>query len=222
MSHPADTGDHPTSHAGHPGSMPSAHPAHLNGIAALHASAFVLQGLIITRLLDLDSSDTTRLLAAFAAGGLVLAVLWRCMALPHWLDMSFGMAGVGSLGMYFGIWTDHQFGPISDVDTKLWTYSCMLSACNLAMFTLTRHAHHHRLADAGFLSMIIGGNAGMIAGMLLGKRLVNLFPAPPAPFEMLCRLLGMSVGMIAGMLLGYVALLGLYRIAKALSDREAG
>src|SRR5262249_20266339 len=113
------------------GPMAGARPARLNGIAALHGFAFVLQALVVSRLLDLDSGDTARLLAAFALVGGLLVLLWRLVPLPHWLDMSIGMAGVGSLGMYFGIWSDHRFGPIADLDSRVWTYGFMLTACNL-------------------------------------------------------------------------------------------
>jgi hypothetical protein len=196
--------------------MDPAHPARLNGIAAIHGTSFLLQALLLSRLLDCDARDTVRLLVTFAVGGGLLALLWRrWVTMPHWLDMSFGMASVGTLGMYFGIWSDHQFGVVSDLDSKFWTYGCMLFACNLAMLVLMHHVHHHRLTDVGFLSMMIGGNGGMILGMQVGKRIVDLFPTPPAPLEMLCRLLGMSFGMIVGMLLGYVLLLGVCRRMKA-------
>jgi len=195
--------------------MRPASPARLNIIAAIHGASFFLQALLLSRLLDLEAGDTARLLASFAVVGVLLAVLWRWwLAMSHWLDMSFAMAGVGSLGMYFGIWTDHQFGPVADLDSKFWTYGCMLLACNLAMLTLLHHAHHQRFTDVGFLSMLIGGNVGMVVGMQLGKRAVFLFPAPPAPLEMLCRLLGMSFGMIVGMLVGAGALLGLCRMGR--------
>jgi hypothetical protein len=204
--------DCPADQGGHAHSMAPARPARLNSIALAHGVAFSLQALLFSRLLDLDADATARLLATFALGGASLALLWRWWAtMPHWLDMSWGMAGVGALGMYFGIWADHQFGPIADLESRLWTYGCMLLACNLAMMTLTHHAHHHHFTDVGFLSMMIGGNAGMIVGMQAGKRVVTIFPLPPGPIDMGCRLLGMSFGMILGMLIGYVAMLSLCR-----------
>jgi hypothetical protein len=198
----------------HPGTM-APHAARLNGIAALHGLAFLLQGLLLAHLLHLHGNDMLLLLAGFTAAGLLLAVWWRFWpTMPHWLDMSLGMAGVGSLGMYFGMWSDHDFGDISDLEIKFWSYGCMLLACNLAMFTLTHHAHHHR-SRAGFLSMIVGGNIGMVVGMPLGKLAVALLPALPMPFEMLCRLLGMSLGMIVGMLVGSAALRSLLQGSKS-------
>jgi hypothetical protein len=195
--------------------MAPARPARLNGIALVHGIAFSLQALLFSRFLDLDINATARLLAAFALGGALLALLWRWwVAMPHWLDMSWSMAGVGTLGMYFGIWADHAFSPLTDLDSKVWSYGCMLLACNLSMLTLTHHAHHHRLTDAGFLSMMIGGNAGMLVGMQAGKRVVSLFPMPPGAIDMVCRLLGMSFGMIVGMLAGDVALRRLFRRGK--------
>ncbi len=190
-------------------------PVRMTVIAAVHGMAFVLQGLLLARLLGLEDSAAVRWTVAFAVTGILAAGLWRWWtSMPHWLDMSFGMAGVGTLGMYFGIWSDHHFDMLADLDSRFWTYGCMLAACNLSMLFLTHHVHHHRLTEAGFLSMMIGGSGGMVVGMLLGKHVDILLPALPRPDELLCRLLGMSLGMIVGMLLGYVIMLRLCRIRR--------
>jgi hypothetical protein len=200
-------GGFPAAHAAHPhGHSCSAEPVgrrRLNGIAATHTVALALQGLLIARFLDLDAETSGALVLGFGVLGAGLALVWRrWTAIPHALDMCFGMCTLGALGMYLGVWTDHRFAPMPALDSLLWTYGFMLVACNAAMFLLTRHRHALNVSDPAFLAMFIGGNLGMIAGMKAGGMAVGLLVHADRPTELVCKLAGMSLGMAVGMLLG--------------------
>jgi hypothetical protein len=179
-----------------------------------------LQGLLLALFLDLNTQAAVGLFLGFATIGAVLALLWRqWAAMPHWLDMCFSMCTVGSFGMYLGIWTDHRFGPITALESLLWTYGFMLGACNLAMFAMTRCRHTIDFTDGAFLSMFIGGNVGMIAGMKAGMIAVARLLDAPRPIELLCKLAGMSLGMAVGMLLGSLVVRLLVRHVGGLISR---
>lgn len=131
--------------------------------------------------------------------------------MPHWLDMCYSMCTVGALGMFLGIWTDHRFGPITSVDSLVWTYGFMLVACNFAMFRMTRCHHGLHWSDPAFLSMLIGGNLGMIAGMKIGRAVVSRLVEASRPVELSCKLAGMTLGMAIGMEIGSLVMHGCFR-----------
>jgi hypothetical protein len=164
------------------------------------------------------------LFLGFAVLGAGLGILWRqWAAMPHWLDMCFSMCTVGSFGMLLGIWTDHRFGPIASLESVFWTYGFMLVACNVGMFAMTRCRQAFNWTDVTFLSMVIGGNLGMIVGMKAGMVAVTQLVDAAKPFELLGKLAGMSLGMVAGMLLGNVVFLVLVRrVVGLLSHPHAG
>jgi hypothetical protein len=194
-----------------------ARPGRTNLIAAGHAVAFALQGVLLAVFLDLGAGAAAALFLGFAVLGAALGALWRqWVAMPHWLDMCLGMCTVGSFAMLLGIWTDHRFGPIHSPESVLWTYAFMLAGCNVAMFAMTRCHHAFLWTDVDFLSMLIGGNLGMIAGMKAGGVAVTYFLDAAGPGELVGKLAGMTLGMVAGMLLGNVVLLVLLRLVLRL------
>jgi hypothetical protein len=175
----------------------------LDRLALLHAAAIAVQAVLIARFLDLNATAALILFLGFGTLGILLALLWRWWtAMPHSLDMCFGMCTVGTLGMYVGIWVDHQFLPMPTLESLFWTYGFMLVACNGAMFTMTRHRHALDFTNRAFLAGLIGANLGMIAGMKAGALAVTWMLDAAPPLNMLCKLAGMSLGMALGMLAG--------------------
>jgi hypothetical protein len=203
---------HPACHHHQPSSNEPSRTGRANAIALAHTVAFALQGLLLGLFLGLNAVAATGLFLGFSAMGVGLGIIWRRWAsMPHWLDMCFSMCTVGSFGMLLGIWTDHHFGPLPSIDSVFWTYGFMLVACNVGMFTLTRCRHAFSWTDVPFLSMVIGGNLGMIVGMRAGMVAVTQFVDATQPIELLGKLAGMSLGMVGGMLLGNMVFLILAR-----------
>jgi hypothetical protein len=194
-----------------------------NAIAVAHAAAFALQGLLLALFLGLNARAATGLFLGFVVMGVGLGILWKqWAAMPHWLDMCFSMCTVGCCGMFLGIWTDHQFGPIASIESMFWTYGFMLVACNVGMFAMTRCRHAFSWTDVAFLAMVIGGNLGMIVGMRAGMLAVTQLVDAAQPIELLGKLAGMSLGMVIGMLLGNMVFLVLARrVVELLSHPNA-
>jgi hypothetical protein len=184
----------------------------MNTIALAHGGACALQGLLLALLLDLNVTAAAVLFLCFAVLGAGVGLVWRhWTGMPHWLDMCLSMCTVGSCGMLLGIWTDHRFGPITSLESLLWTYGFMLAACNVAMFAMTHRHHTRHWTDVKFLAMLIGGNLGMVVGMKVGALAVTQLIDAITPVAWVEKLAGMVLGMVAGMMLGNAALLVLLR-----------
>jgi heavy metal translocating P-type ATPase len=176
--------------------------------AIVHSLAFTLQGLILVSLLGLSDYRGILLPLCFAFIGSLLGLLWKKWpAIPHDLDMSFGMLTLGNLGMVAGWWLDAGFSPLRQgecdcaeallqgmIKPGMWLGMYLLA--NLAMIWFLRRPH------SPTVSMFVGGNVGMGIGMALGGWLASLYPAGSIPQAGFLSYLGMTIGMIAGMLWG--------------------
>jgi hypothetical protein len=202
-SDPGKAADYPAYHH-HPAATAPSLVSRVNVIAVVHAVTFALQGLLLSRFLDLSAGPATALSVVFAVIGIGLGILWRRWdAMPSWLDMCLGMCTVGNLGMLLGIWTDHRFGPVVTPENVMWTYGFMLVAGNVAMFRMMRCRHGGSWTSVPFLGMAIGGNLGMLIGMKAGAVIVTHFVGDVAkPEVILGKLAAMTLGMVLGMLGG--------------------
>jgi hypothetical protein len=180
---------------------------------AIHALAFALQGFVFLLLCSTlrEPVAAVLVLGAFALGGAALGAAWGAFAVPHWLDMCFGMLTLGNLGMLLGWWADNDFAPLADrgcchcAETvtggvmRPWMWVGMLALSNAAMRWLGRTpappgCHTH--------AMFTGGNAGMVLGMLAGGKLAGQLGLLDATHSAAASFAGMTVGMLAGMLAG--------------------
>ncbi|WP_171470497.1 hypothetical protein [Frigoriglobus tundricola] len=139
------------------------------------------------------------------------AVLWRRVAVPHWLDMCVGMVTLGNLGMVLGWWADNGCAPLHDagcchcVDAvrdgalKPWMWIGMLAAANVAMRWLGRCPAPNRYHT---IAMYTGGNVGMVIGMVAGGWCAAQVPTASVTAAVAASFAGMTVGMLAGMLAG--------------------
>jgi hypothetical protein len=182
--------------------------------AAIHAVAFALQGVVFWLLLESvrEPLVAVAMVGGFAILGYILAYFWRkWSAVPHALDMAFGMLTLGNLGMLLGWWTDAGFAPLRDGGCPAcvaalrdgvgapWMWVGMLAFANAAMLLLGRRPPPrgtHRSA------MLTGGNAGMVLGMVAGGWCATQISASTASGAVALDFAGMTLGMIAGMLLG--------------------
>ncbi len=188
-------------------------PASIGPKTAIHALALTAQAPLLVTLLDLSSAFPVALVVLLLAA--LLALIWQSWeALPHGLDMLFGMMTLGNLGMLAGWWLDLGLGPV-DVDCPcgcgdllhdglLWSsfsshagmWLGMLFAGSAAMLGLGRTPCP--LSRWTGLRVLIG-NVGMIGGMLAGSavagRLEGISELSPA----VVHLAGMSLGMMLGM-----------------------
>jgi len=192
---------------------PSAKPAGVSARATIHGMAFALQALVVLLLINLSTSTALVVVLAFALLGWLSARAWlRESALPHWLDMTYGMLTLGNLGMLLGWWADngctrlHDAGCCACVDAmraglfKPWMWLGMLLFANLAMAFLARRPHPElRWCRT---AMFTGGNLAMAGGMLLGGWLASQAATESVNLGALSSFLGMTLGMVAGMLLG--------------------
>ena len=181
--------------------------------AAVHALAFAGQAVCAALLLDLNGANLTGTIAAFMVLGIVSGYWWyRSPKVPHWLDMAYGMITLGNLGMLIGWWADNGFTRLRDAGCstcvqamcagqfKPWMWAGMLIGANAAMFLLQRRAYHE-LASCR-TAMFVGGNPGMILGMLAGGSATTFIAIDSVTGSVLIACLGMTVGMVAGMLAG--------------------
>jgi len=196
--------------------------------AVLHGLAFALQGVAVLLLLEAARAPlpAVLVLGGFALAGHLLARAWlRWDAIPHTLDMCFGMLTLGNLGMLLGWWADQGFAPLHDhgcrecVETMrdgvirspgMW--AGMLLLANAAMLGLLRHRNHGGTRHE--LAMYTGGNLGMVVGMIAGGWCAAQLETASVAVGFAASSLGMAVGMIGGMLAGTAAvehLLGLFR-----------
>jgi heavy metal translocating P-type ATPase len=182
--------------------------------AMLHFVCFAMQGIVISFLFDLSLPESLLAVGGFLLIGIVIAAIWhRWSTMPHWLDMSIGMLTVGNLGMLLGWWADHDFSALRDVGCceclailqsgtiKLGMVLGMVLFASLAMMFLSRKSRDAR--GHCVISMVTGGNLGMIGGMILGAELASLAPTSSLIGRPELAFIGMSIGMIAGMLPGY-------------------
>jgi len=180
--------------------------------ALFHGLAFGLQGLALllllgpARFLPLAAA----LVVGFALVGGILARLWyHWPAIPHWLDMAFGMLTLGNLGMLLGWWADNGFAALQEGSCracveamragamKPWMWLGMLVFANVAMIWLARRPATqpaiHRAA------MFTGGNVGMVLGMLTGGACAAQVGVESVTKGAVLSFAGMTIGMLAGM-----------------------
>jgi hypothetical protein len=190
-------------------------PAESPNRAVWHGLAFTLQGAVFLLVLESarEPAAAVVLLGAFALVGSVLAYLWyRWAAIPHALDMGFGMLTFGNLGMLLGWWADNGFTTLADsgccacVATmrdgllRPWMWVEMLAFANVAMLCLGRQA---TIPGARHVAaMLTGGNVGMVLGMLAGGWCASQINTDSATAAVAASFMAMTAGMLAGMLLG--------------------
>jgi hypothetical protein len=168
--------------------------------------------------MNLGVGTSATLSIAFGLVGVALARLWaRLPAVPHALDMAFGMLTVGNLGMVLGWWADQTSSAADGCDCccasaaglvpdpsawlgRPWMWVGMLAAANLAMILLPRRPRPRTAACQ--VATFGGGNLGMVAGMLAGGWGCGALIPDPGVFV---HYLAMSAGMVAGMFLGHLA-----------------
>ena len=192
--------------------FPSGRGAGGVGLAVAHALAFFLQAFIFLLLLASlrEPTSAALLLSTFALVGVALAVAWHRYAVPHWLDMCFGMLTFGNLGMLLGWWADSGFAALPDggccgcVEAmrggmKPWMWVGMLASANVAMRWFGRCP-----APPGghAVAMFSGGNVGMVFGMMAGGWCAAQLPPLSMTAVVAASFVGMTAGMLAGMLLG--------------------
>ena len=190
-----------------------------------HGIAFALQGVLVCLLLE--EARGWPVVAGFALVGVGLAWVWhRWEAVPHRIDMCFGMLTVGNLGMLLGWWADAGFAPLpggccacaaSDA-SGIGMWLGMLVAANAAMLGLGRRPLRRGPHAA---AMCTGGNLGMVAGMLAGGWAAGRVPCESAAVAFALAYLGMTLGMYAGMLLGTAIVEPLLRAALALVSADS-
>ena len=181
----------------------------------IHGFGFALQSLAILLLLESarDAANGFALVAGVVVAASVSMLVWRkWSSIPHSIDMCYGMLTLGNLGMLLGWWADLGFRPVSEgscrecVETlqrgALSPGMClgMLAFSNLAMFGLSRR----RLPRGSThnVSMVTGGNLGMMCGMILGGWCAAQFAVSSTGSAFAMSFGGMTIGMMAGMLGG--------------------
>ncbi len=150
--------------------------------AAIHAVALAAQAPLVALLAG--ASFATSAVATFVAAltSIGIAKIWRRWdAIPHAVDMAYGMLTLGGLGMLAGWSIDLGFRPLADVSSAC---GCGLAASNNAWLGVTLGA------PGMWVGMLLLGNAAMIG---LGRRRIRIAPA-----EWLRANLGMVVGMAIG------------------------
>ena len=170
-------------------------------LAALHALAFALQGVVLARLVPAFAA----LICAFALVGIALAIAWRRYDLSHSVDMCFGMLTFGNLGMLLGWWADNGFAPLACAhcvcaDLRApWMWLGMLLFANVAMKWFARSP-----APGGChsLAMYTSGNVGMVFGMIAGGWVAKQAAISDVALALGASFAAMTVGMLAGMLAG--------------------
>jgi hypothetical protein len=175
-------------------------------VACGHGLALVGQGILIAALLDLDHTPAQWVAAGFAIAGCCVGWLWyQWEQIPHWLDMSIGMATFANLGMLVGWWADLGFGPAGvcscgckDPLVGIGMWAGMLLFGNLAMALGLRRPIGLESATACRWAMFGGGNVGMILGMVAAGSLFG-----PQSIGIAGHMLAMSIGMCIGMLAGH-------------------
>jgi cation transport ATPase len=183
--------------------------------AAVHGTAFALQGVVLLFLLGAanDPVPAVGLVGAFALIGFALARLWhRWATIPHAISMCFGMLTLGNFGMLLGWWADSGFTPLpghcrecvaalqEGVIRAPWMWVGMLAFANVAMLWLPRRARGRGRTHS--VAMYTGGNAGMVLGMTAGAWCAAQFEAATITGAVITSFAGMTAGMLAGMLAG--------------------
>jgi heavy metal translocating P-type ATPase len=182
--------------------------------SVLHALGFALQGVVFLLLLEPARSFPAAaiILACFALAGCALAYLWRrWSAVPHCVDMCFGMLTFGNLGMLLGWWMDNGFSALHDHGCcacvaamrdgamQVWMWVGMMLFANVAMLWLSRRPLQRGTHCAAMFS---GGNLGMVVGMLAGGWCASQFETASMSLAVAASFAGMTAGMLAGMLVG--------------------
>ena len=174
----------------------------------IHFVAFALQGFLICIISNTNIYTSIATMIFYIFVGIILSYLWYMwMRVPYYVDMVIGVLSMGNLGMVLGIWLDqfvynkeyiHYHGDISSIDTFSSMWLSMFLFSNVAMFYMNRRPIHDRIHK---LSMLLGGNIGMICGMYVCMRYIYSFPDILFHLEILHYLI-MSLGMLTGMLIG--------------------
>ena len=115
-------------------------------------------------------------IVVFAMLGIGLAWLWhRWPAIPHGLDMGFGMLTLGNLGMLLGWWADLGFGPVrcARCCSVRGPAGAPRHDARHAAVRQRGHARLGRRPGPHSWAMLAGGNAGMVVGMFVGGRLAE-------------------------------------------------
>lgn len=196
----------------------------LGPLDLVHGLSLALQGVLLFLLAAMDLGEAKILLVGFVVAGLFL--VWvRLLPLGrmHGGEMATAMFGLGGLGMVAGWWADTGFaGGVCTCELNLaslfaspWMYLGMVVLGSLAMIL----GPHWKVATGSHKrAMLLGGNLGMIGGMMLGAWAARWFPADDAIARVLHDYLGMMVGMTLGMFMGDLAWKGLEAVFVA----EAG
>ncbi len=190
----------------------------VNPIAFIHASALILQGLMLVSLLGLFDVRGVALTLVFTFVGVASAIAWaRRTNLSHAWDMAYGMLTLGNLGMVAGWWADHGFGPLAagtcDCATAIlagvWKPGMWLGMFvfgNFGMAFCGRRPHRPTF------NMYVGGNLGMGVGMALGGWSASMLAFESIRPAAIASYFGMTSGMVLGMCVGEVTFRWLRRI----------
>jgi heavy metal translocating P-type ATPase len=174
-------------------------------LSFIHFISFSLQGLLIYILIDGNMHNYIYILtiSIYIILGFLISYLWNIwIQIPHYLDMAIGMLTLGNLGMILGSWWDKYIYNIDHLHYQNDTLSAnifsgmwlgMLLFSNIAMFFMNRRIISNRIHK---ISMLFGGNIGMISSMYLLSYYYNF-----THIDILHYLI-MSIGMIIGMLIG--------------------
>ncbi len=199
-------------------------------LAATHAIGLSAQGVILGQLLGLTWPVQIALVAAFAVLAIGMSLVWkRWRAIPSGLDMAFGMATLGSLGMVLGWWADLGFRSLAELD-RPWVclghraltdltagsteldaslgsvlqpgmYLGMMLFAQAAMYGLRRRPEAFR--NECSVPTLLLAHLGMVLGMGLGGMYAEQLEIANQAARGLSAYLFMNLGMILGMAAGH-------------------
>jgi heavy metal translocating P-type ATPase len=178
--------------------------------AGIHAVALAAQGPILAALAGVGRIGSLGLSAAFFLAASLSSRLWRRReAIPHDLDMAYGMLTLGNLGMLAGWWADAGFGAaasgcgcglpldLAAIAAHPGMWLGMLLGGNVAMASLPRRP------EPWHPGSWLASNLGMAVGMALGGASAEWLAAGPPALATTAAFVAMSLGMIGGMILGH-------------------
>lgn len=185
----------------------------LNAKAWAHGIAMALQGPILAALAGLGWAGATAMTVGFATAGWGSARIWRGRSgLTGGLDLAYGMATLGNLGMLAGWWLDAGFRTAAEsggcgcgaFDLSAFAgrpgmWLGMLGLGNLAMARLGRSGGAAACSTLGW----VGCNLGMVAGMAIGGRIAAALPFAAGPIATIGSAALMAIGMTIAMAAGH-------------------